>query len=150
MALVRLHNTDGPAWTRVALGDAIPETGPVLLALGDWLNKPIQRPDPVGVWLEIPQGPEDFGPHIVELLASLPAIGLHFTKFNDGRPYSVARILRERYGYKGELVASGDVLIDQVRHMVAVGIDVFEPRKGFTHDDVLQAQKRPIPSRRVA
>jgi len=150
MAFVRRHNQPGPQWRRLAVGETVPESGPVLLALGDWLKSPVQRPDPVGVWLDTTQGPEDFGPAVADHLAALPAIALVFAKFNDGRPYSVARILRERYGYAGELVAMGDVLIDQVRHMVAVGFDVFEPRKGFTHDDVMAAAKRPILGRRAA
>ncbi len=138
MAFVRLHNRPAYDWQRLALGQSVPALGPVLLALGDWLTHDGSRADPVGVWLDSDQGPEA----LIDGLARIPAIALHFPKFNDGRPYSTARILRDRLGYHAELIAVGDVLIDQVRHMVAVGFDGFEPRKGFSQADILTASHR--------
>ena len=44
-------------------------------------------------------------------------IAIDFPKFSDGRGYSAARLLRERHGYRGELRAMGDVLIDQLFFM---------------------------------
>jgi len=65
----------------------------------------------------------------VEVLAyDLPRIAvvaLEFPKFRDGRPYSNARILRERYGYKGEVRAVGEVLREQAGAMVRCGFDAF-------------------------
>jgi len=64
--------------------------------------------------------------------ALLPHIGqialveVNFPAFGDGRGYSVARILREA-GYEGELRAVGDVLVDQISHMVRCGFDSFAP-----------------------
>ena len=70
----------------------------------------------------------------VEVLAyDLPRIAvvaLEFPKFRDGRPYSNARILRERYGYKGEVRAVGDVLREQAGFMLRCGFDAFEPADG--------------------
>lgn len=63
------------------------------------------------------------------LLPSLDRIALievSFPSFRDGRGYSVARILREA-GYKGELRAAGDVLVDQVPLMRRCGFDSFAP-----------------------
>lgn len=136
MSLVRLRETATSLdWSRVPAGEAVPETGAVLLALADWLKRPEgwTRHDPVGVWLDSSEGPEALEADV----ATLPAIALHFPAFTDGRSYSSARILRERFGYTGELIATGDVLIDQVRHLVRCGFDVFEPAKGFTREDVL-------------
>ena len=48
-----------------------------------------------------------------------------FPAFNDGRAFSHASLLRERLGYKGELRAVGDVLIDQIPLMLRCGIDSF-------------------------
>jgi phosphoadenosine phosphosulfate reductase len=45
----------------------------------------------------------------------LRLVAVHFPAFTDGRGYSSARLLSERYGYKGEIRAVGDVLADQVR-----------------------------------
>jgi uncharacterized protein (DUF934 family) len=72
----------------------------------------------------------------VESLAyDLPAIAvvaLEFPKFKDGRAYSAARILRERFGFAGELRAVGDVLLEQARFMIRCGFDAFEPADGTT------------------
>ncbi|MEM7170229.1 MAG: DUF934 domain-containing protein [Pseudomonadota bacterium] len=53
-------------------------------------------------------------------------IVLDFPTFTDGRAYSTARILRERYGFSGELRASGQVLRDQLFYLVRCGFDSFE------------------------
>ena len=65
-------------------------------------------------------------------LPRLALVALAFPKFRDGRQYSNARILRERYGYKGEVRAVGDVLREQAGFMVRCGIDAFEPADGST------------------
>ena len=57
-------------------------------------------------------------------------IGLNFPKFTDGRAYSTARLLRERYAYRGEIRAIGDVLQDQLFYMKRCGIDAFALREG--------------------
>ena len=53
-------------------------------------------------------------------------IALEFPKFRDGRAYSYARLLRERYGFKGELRAVGEVLMEQVFFMVRTGFNAFD------------------------
>jgi len=65
-------------------------------------------------------------------LPRIPVIALSFAKFRDGRHYSSARLLRERYGYKGEIRAVGDVLREQAGPMVRCGIEVFAPSDGST------------------
>jgi len=59
-------------------------------------------------------------------LDRIALVEVNFPAFGDGRGYSAARILREA-GYKGELRAVGDVLVDQLRHMVRSGFDSFAP-----------------------
>ena len=56
-------------------------------------------------------------------LAGIESIELHFPKFTDGRAFSQAFLLSRRLGFKGEIVATGDVLIDQLAQM---------QRSGFT------------------
>jgi uncharacterized protein (DUF934 family) len=51
---------------------------------------------------------------------------LVFPAFKDGRAYSQARLLRERYGYAGEIRARGDILRDQLLFMMRCGFDAFE------------------------
>jgi uncharacterized protein (DUF934 family) len=63
-------------------------------------------------------------------LPRIAVVALAFPKFRDGRPYSSARILRERLGYAGEIRAVGDVLREQAGFMVRCGFDAFEPADG--------------------
>jgi uncharacterized protein (DUF934 family) len=62
-------------------------------------------------------------------LDGLSLVALVFPKFRDGRAYSQARLLRERYGYRRELRATGDVLRDQFQFLLRAGFDSFEVRK---------------------
>jgi uncharacterized protein (DUF934 family) len=82
----------------------------------------------------------------VESLAyDLPAIALvalEFPKFKDGRAYSAARILRERFAYRGEIRAVGDVLLEQARFMIRCGFDAFEPADGTTPEQWTAAEAR--------
>ncbi|GBU15756.1 hypothetical protein AwPolaro_11340 [Polaromonas sp.] len=57
-------------------------------------------------------------------LAGVQRIDLHFPKFSDGRAFSQAFVLRRRLGFKGELRATGDVLVDQLPHMQRSGFDL--------------------------
>lgn len=63
---------------------------------------------------------------IVPDLAHFPLIVLVFPAFTDGRCYSFARLLRDRYGYQGEIRAQGDILHDQLFYMTQCGITSFE------------------------
>ena len=56
-------------------------------------------------------------------LADVERIDLHFPKFTDGRAFSQAFLLSRRLGFKGEIRATGDVLVDQLAQM---------DRSGFT------------------
>ncbi len=78
----------------------------------------------IGVWIDSDEGPEELAP----FLDSLKLIALNFPKFADGRGYSIARILRDRYKYQGELRAIGDVLHDQLFYMKRCGFDAFAIR----------------------
>lgn len=59
-------------------------------------------------------------------LHGFDVIILDFPSFKDGRAYSQARLLRERFNYTGEIRARGDVLRDQIYFMVRCGINAFE------------------------
>lgn len=72
-------------------------------------------------------------------IISLALIALDFPVFVDGRPYSNARLLRERYGFKGELRAVGNVLRDQLLFMQRCSIDSFQLQEGKDLEDALKA-----------
>ena len=62
-------------------------------------------------------------------LDRLALVALVFPTFKDGRAYSQARLLRERYGFRGELRATGEVLRDQFLFLLRAGFDAFEVKK---------------------
>jgi len=72
-------------------------------------------------------------------LEGVKRIDLHFPKFTDGRAYSQAFLLRRRLGFKGEIRATGDVLIDQLVSMARTGFDVAVLRDGL---DATAAQRQ--------
>ena len=64
------------------------------------------------------------------LLEGVTRVEVHFPKFGDGRGYSIARLLRERLGYRGELRAVGHITRDLLFYMESCGFDAFELREG--------------------
>jgi phosphoadenosine phosphosulfate reductase len=77
------------------------------------------------------------------MAADLPRfdlIALDFPKFSDGRAFSTARLLREKFGYAGELRAVGNVLSDQIPLMRRVGFDSFEVTHGPTRRALIEGR----------
>jgi uncharacterized protein (DUF934 family) len=105
--------------------DILPKSGALIVSVAQWQDhweKLVRRPDPIGVQLKSHEHPEI----ISDDLESLTVIALEFPTFKDGRAYSYARLLRERYGFTGELRAVGDVLPDQIHFMERVGFNSVE------------------------
>jgi uncharacterized protein (DUF934 family) len=92
----------------------------------------------VGVRVEPHEAVED----LAYDLPTLPVVALNFAKFRDGRPYSSARLLRERFGFTGEVRAIGDVLREQAHMMVRCGFDSFVPADGSSTQDWAAASSR--------
>ena len=63
-------------------------------------------------------------------LDGLERIEVNFPSLTDGRGHSIARLLRERHGYRGELRAVGDVQRDQLFYLARCGFDAFLLRDG--------------------
>lgn len=70
-------------------------------------------------------------------LNSFDLIAVHFPAFADGRGYSLARLLKERYDFKGEIRAVGDVLIDQLHFMKRCGFDTYDLKEGLSAEKAL-------------
>lgn len=126
-------------WTLVrdmATMDAVPAAN-VIVPLSVWLSADqalIARHD-VGVWLAPADDPTQFAGDV----QGLPVIAIDFPKFADGRGYSTARLLRERYGFKGELRAIGDIQRDQLYYLSQVGFNAFLVRDGKDAQEALQS-----------
>jgi len=113
--------------THVADDAPVPLHGPVIVSLARWIAERaslLDRTGPVGIVLETTDEPG----LIADDLPNLSLVCVHFRRFNDGRGYTVARLLRERHGYRGELRAIGDVLRDQLFVLSRVGFDAFALR----------------------
>ena len=142
--LIKLHGHDlswaEDVFTDVADEDELPE-GPVILSLarfqaeGDAL---IGANRPVGVRIESGEAIED----LAYDLPRIAVVALVFPKFRDGRHYSAARLLRERYRYAGEVRAVGDVLREQAHFMLRCGFDAFIPADGSSPEEWAAAASR--------
>lgn len=105
-------------------GEPAPQ-GDVIATLEQWQESRealLARNGRLGLRLRSDQSPAQ----IAEDLAHFDLVALEFPRFGDGRAYSYARLLRERYGFAGELRAVGNVLRDQLFFMVRCGFDAFE------------------------
>jgi uncharacterized protein (DUF934 family) len=107
---------------------ALPDGAPVIVSAARLLANGaaiFARGTPVGVIWPNSKNVADLAPY----LDRLAAVALVFPTFRDGRAYSQARLLRERYGFKGELRATGQVLRDQFVFLVRAGFDALEVAK---------------------
>ena len=89
----------------------------------------------VGVWL----APTDDPAAIADDLSALLLVAVDFPKFTDGRAYSQAFLLRRRLGFKGDIRATGDVLIDQLVQMQRTGFSSAVLKEGV---DASAAQRQ--------
>jgi len=83
--------------------------------------------------------PQDDLSVVTERIVSAARIEVNFPKFGDGRGFSIARLLRERHGYKGELRAVGEVARDHLYYMEQCGFDAFLLRDGEDVEEALAA-----------
>jgi phosphoadenosine phosphosulfate reductase len=81
----------------------------------------LANPHPLGLLVS----PADKVEDVAADLSRFASVAINFPAFGDGRGYSSARLVVERYKYKGEVRAVGDVLMDQVPLMKRCGIEAF-------------------------
>lgn len=92
----------------------------------------------IGVWFATDDDILKHADLIKAGLAVWPVVAAHFPIFRDGRSFSTAALLRDRFGYEGEVRAIGDVLIDQLLQGARVGFDSFELRPDQNMDVALK------------
>ena len=105
--------------------DAIPAGRDVIVGYARWTRERediLRTASRVGVQLASDQPPS----LIAADLDRLALVALEFPRFTDGRAYSYARLLRSRYGFRGEVRAVGNVLRDQLDFMRRCGFHSFE------------------------
>jgi len=137
MRVIKQRKIVDDGWTLLETDAPVPPSGDVIVSLTQWNAGHAafsQRSGQVGVRLRSDELPEQ-----IEALDRVPLIAVEFPKFADGRGYSSARLLRDRFGYKGELRAVGDVLRDQLFYMARVGFDSFALKAGKDIEGALLA-----------
>ncbi len=122
-------------WAVVRDADS-PPPGPVIVPLATWKSNrdALKARGDVGVWLASSDDPAD----LANDTATLTVIAVDFPQFTDGRGYSIGRLLRERYGFAGELRAIGDVQHDQLYYLAQCGFNAFSIRPDRSAEDALQ------------
>jgi uncharacterized protein (DUF934 family) len=139
MRVIKDRKIVDDAWELLPPDAPIPDSGDVIVSVAQWIahnqSAPLaQRQGKLGVVLKSDELPEQ-----IQGLERLPLVAIDFPKFGDGRGYSSARLLRDRFGYKGELRAVGEVLRDQLFYMHRVGIDSFALKAGKDIEGALSA-----------
>jgi len=131
MPLTTVDGFKADAFVALADDAPLPEAGGAIVSLErfrDQRDQLVARNAPIGVRLRADQSPEQLGDDVHRL----SLVALEFPKFRDGRPFSWARLLRTRLGFKGEIRAVGDFLYDQIAYQRRVGFDAWELPLGFT------------------
>ena len=120
--------------------DGLPNSDSIIVPLALWLEHSHAlkaRDGGLGVWLDSDEEVES----IADDLSQFQGVALNFPVFSDGRNYSNARLLRDRYQYQGEVRAIGDVLRDQLFFMQRCGFDAFALRADRNADEALESLK---------
>jgi uncharacterized protein (DUF934 family) len=133
-------------WTRLDDDAPLPASGKLIVSHARWLQQADALKARGGVGVAIPPTLD-----VASLAADLPLLALVAVPFNfiqpkpeggrtfDGRGYTQARALRERFGFKGEIRAIGDVFRDAMFYMHRCGVNAFEIKAGGDLQDALKA-----------
>jgi len=133
--LIKNAAVTADTWQTLALAEGeTPETvalpaGDILFPVAVWLARKteiIATHKRIGLIIQPDERVEDIAGDLEYFIV----IAVNFPKFVDGRGYSTASLLRQRYAYQGELRAVGDVLHDQLFFMRRVGFDSYALKDG--------------------
>ena len=141
MPLVKGNTIVADEFIHLADDDALPVDGAIFITAERFLADPeaaLSRKDKLGVIWPNNRDVDDLLPY----LDRLAAVALVFPVFRDGRAYTQARLLRERFKFRGELRATGQVLRDQFVFMLRAGFDVFEVKKQSDAEAFANVAKR--------
>jgi uncharacterized protein (DUF934 family) len=138
MRIIRKRRIVEDDWTHVDDGAPLPETGNILVSLERWRTERdalLAREGGLGVRLPNTIDPQE----IADDLQHFAVVAVEFPIYRDGRGFSIARLLRERLGYRGEVRAIGNVLRDQLFFMERCGFDAYEVQEGKSLESALEA-----------
>ena len=133
--LIKNQSVAVDAWKTLEIGEGeAPENialpaGDIIFPLSVWQARKteiISTHKRIGLLIQPDERVEDIAADLDYFIV----IAINFPKFVDGRGYSSASLLRQRYNYQGELRAVGDVLHDQLFFMQRVGFDSYALKDG--------------------
>ncbi len=116
--------------------ESVPNSDDVIIPLALWLEHGLAlrgRDGGLGVWLDADEEPES----IAGDLDRFQVIAVNFPPLPMAAASAARALLRERYGYKGEIRAIGDVLRDQLFFMRRCGFDAYAIRADRSPEDAL-------------
>ena len=125
MALLKGQKIVSDQWSRVEELDDPLEIDHPIITLGSWRKHEEQLTHlntPLGIVLESEESPI----LISNVLSRFSLVALNFPKLSDGRGFSYARLLRERFNFVGEVRAVGEIRRDQYLFLLRCGFDAFE------------------------
>lgn len=113
-------------WIHAESAEALTGNGRFILPLQAFLglDPEVRRSAKERLGVELQPG--DQLEKIADVLDQLSLVALAFPAFNDGRSFSKGELLRSRYHFEGAVRATGQVLVDQLPHMLRLGFDEFE------------------------
>jgi uncharacterized protein (DUF934 family) len=124
MRLVKGNQTIADTWRVVSVDAPLPAHGDIVVTVSRWLadrSRLLDLDGRVGVTMKA----DDDLTAVVADLEWFALVALDFGTSTDGRNYSIARLLRDRYAYQGELRATGEVRRDQLFFLKRCGFDAF-------------------------
>lgn len=129
------------AWPLLADDLPVPAEGRVVVSLARWQQEELAAlPLAAALGVKIPNTADV--EQLWPLLSPAALVCLDFPSFADGRAYSQARLLRDRYGYTGDIRATGAAVVaDQIHGMLRCGISSLELRADQDVETCLQAMR---------
>jgi uncharacterized protein (DUF934 family) len=125
MPIIKNGQWSEDPWTHLSDEDTVPANGSVTVSLKRYKTERdalLQRRAALGVRLKS----EELAKEIGADANGFNLIVVEMPYFKDGRAFSTARLLRERYGYKGEIRARGHILPDQAFFLARCGVNSIE------------------------
>lgn len=135
--LIRDNAFVDDSFTHIEDGEPLP-TGDAIISITRLLAEAESlraRNHPIGVVVRAGSKEGEDIRALAPYLDMISLISIEFPVYRNGRGFSNARILREEFGFKGEIRATGEVLFDQIQFMLRCGIDAFEVADDFTLED---------------
>ena len=137
MQIIRNRAITDDDFVHVPDGAELPEGGKPIVSLARYIasrDSLLARYPSLGVRIASDKLPSD-----VPEPTRLTLIAIEFPRFTDGRGYSIARQLRDRHNFTGELRAVGWILRDQLYYLERCGFSAFELQPGKPLSSALEA-----------